>query len=314
MRSVQTLPAYMERPSESERVLGREGERAGVDTVIEFPETAEEAEQRREEEMEGLYQLRVSRRAQQAAREARRAARQAARERGDSQALHELRSDAHRREGSAATNASNVVEPIVVEVTPSTPGLHAEDAGRRAGSRERRISSVSYADVGLARADGTRVRASSMESSAEMPLLSGAVSMASTTDEHLHSGASTPRRNSAQSQSEAEDQHDPRSTSALSMSTTISQPPETSQDIDSAATSAPPRTSLDHDHDHDHGHDLPGYDEAPPYETPSRMPPRLPSVRIGLPAIQVTLTAASPASSTQTTPVTRTAAASGPAF
>src|SRR5271155_1825429 len=62
VRSVMTLPAYSQSPKESEQVIGREGERAGMDTVVEFPEDPAEEEARREEEMESLYQIRQARR------------------------------------------------------------------------------------------------------------------------------------------------------------------------------------------------------------------------------------------------------------
>ena len=55
VRSVMTLPAYSKSVRDNERVLAREGERGGIDTVVEASETAEEEENRREEEMESLY-------------------------------------------------------------------------------------------------------------------------------------------------------------------------------------------------------------------------------------------------------------------
>ncbi len=56
VRSVMTLPAYSSAARENERILGREGERGGIDNVIELPETVDEEERVREEEMESLYQ------------------------------------------------------------------------------------------------------------------------------------------------------------------------------------------------------------------------------------------------------------------
>ena len=50
IRSVMTLPAYSSAARENERVLGREGERAGMDNVIELPETQDEEEMQRDEE------------------------------------------------------------------------------------------------------------------------------------------------------------------------------------------------------------------------------------------------------------------------
>ena len=54
VRSVMTLPAYAPTARDDERIIGREGERGGIDTVLEFPETAEDEEERRDNEMESL--------------------------------------------------------------------------------------------------------------------------------------------------------------------------------------------------------------------------------------------------------------------
>ena len=72
-------------------MLGREGERAGMDNVVELPETQDEEEMQRNGEMESLYQIRLARRAEAAEREARRQARREARARGDHIALAEIR-------------------------------------------------------------------------------------------------------------------------------------------------------------------------------------------------------------------------------
>lgn len=149
-----TLPAYNPKARDSEQVLGREGERGGMDTVLEFPTEAEE-EARRDEEMEALYQVRLARRTEAAEREERRRLRREARERGDRAALRELRDSGTEQSAVEAARA-------------------AHDAVR---SRERNVSSVSYADLGVARLDGTRIRANSDGS--ERPLLGDAASMAS---------------------------------------------------------------------------------------------------------------------------------------
>lgn len=156
VRSVMTLPAYAPTPRESEQILAREGERGGIDTVIEFPEAAEEEEARREGEMESLYQIRLARRREAAEREERRQARREARARGDMQALAEIR---QRAEAAAEESLSQV--------------LIAEHQG---ANRDRRVSSVQYGDLGLARHDGTRLRANSSESD-NRPLLDSAASI-----------------------------------------------------------------------------------------------------------------------------------------
>lgn len=167
VRSVMTLPAYSQNPNESEQVLGREGERDGMDTVVEHPETNEEEETRREEQMESLYQIRLQRRREIAEREERRRERREARERGDFARLEELRRESRLRANNQSTSSLN-----------ATPGANAANAANgglsvsaatmiaehQSRGRDRRVSSVAYADVGTARADGTRIRANSNES------------------------------------------------------------------------------------------------------------------------------------------------------
>jgi hypothetical protein len=158
VRSVMTLPPYAPAPRDDERVLGREGERAGMDNVLELPETLEDEERQRDEEMESLYQIRLARRVEATDREARRAARRDARARGDVQALADIR---RRAEEAADLSVSQM--------------LIAEHQSH-ARTRERRVSSVAYGDLGVARHDGTRLRANSAESDIR-PLLDSAASI-----------------------------------------------------------------------------------------------------------------------------------------
>jgi hypothetical protein len=170
VRSVMTLPAYSQVPKETEQVIGREGERAGMDTVVEFPEDPAEEEARREEEMESLYQIRQARRQEVAERERRRQERRDARARGDWARLEELTQESRARAeaarlGSTSANASST------NVSAAT--LLAEHQSR---GRERRVSAVTYASLGHVRHDGTRLRANSDESE-RGALLSGAAPM-----------------------------------------------------------------------------------------------------------------------------------------
>ena len=158
VRSVMTLPVYSQAPKESEQVLGREGERGGMDTVVEFPENSEEEERHRDEEMESLYQIRQARRHELAEREARRQERREARTRGDRARLEELRMEARARAdaeslGATAANGSS-----------SNLSATAMLAEHQARPKDRRVSSVSYASVGHVRHDGTRLRANSDDS------------------------------------------------------------------------------------------------------------------------------------------------------
>ncbi|ELR05421.1 hypothetical protein GMDG_01716 [Pseudogymnoascus destructans 20631-21] len=156
LRSIATLPEYAFYPKSTEQVLGRAGERDGIDTVVKFPDIAEAAEEeRREDEMEALYQVRLARREEIAAREERRRLRREARDRGDLDTLAELRT---RGRPESNTNLD---------------ALRAEHSRLR--ERERAVSQVSYEGLGVAHLDGSRVRANSEES--ERPLLGDAGDM-----------------------------------------------------------------------------------------------------------------------------------------
>ncbi|KAF9776563.1 hypothetical protein IL306_005250 [Fusarium sp. DS 682] len=159
VRSVLTLPAYRQSANHNERVLGREGERDGVDVIIDLP-TAEAEEEARNEEMETLYQIRLARRQALAEREERRERRREARLRNDYRELEAIRAE------TRAANEDNTISELRTTVD------QIKD------NRQRSVSSVSYADVGVARHDGTRIRANSSESE-RVGLLSDAASMQS---------------------------------------------------------------------------------------------------------------------------------------
>jgi len=152
VRSVMTLPAYSQAPKETEQVIGREGERAGMDTVVEFPETVEEEESVRDAEMESLYQIRQARRREIEEREERRRERREARERGDWQRVEELRRESRQRnQPSQNASTGNLTADVLIAEHQSRP-------------KDRRVSSVAYAELGQVRHDGTRLRANSTES------------------------------------------------------------------------------------------------------------------------------------------------------
>ena len=156
VRSIITLPAYSPTPKPTEQTIAREGERGGMDIVIEFPETGEEEETRREDEMEALYQIRLRRRQEIAEREERRRQRREARERGDTARLQELR-----RESVARVGGSNGTSAATMLVEHQSRG------------RDRRVSSVTYADLGHVWHDGSRLRGNSTDSD-QRPLLDSA--------------------------------------------------------------------------------------------------------------------------------------------
>lgn len=151
VRSVMTLPSYSQDPRNTEKVLGREGERAGMDTVIEHPETAEQEEATREAEMESLYQIRLARRQEVTEHEQRRQERRRARERGDWARLEELRRESRQRAQAAARGNRSVDSDILIAEHQSRP-------------KDRRVSSVAYAEIGHVTHDGRRLRANSSES------------------------------------------------------------------------------------------------------------------------------------------------------
>ncbi|PQE32605.1 hypothetical protein CJF32_00004155 [Rutstroemia sp. NJR-2017a WRK4] len=164
VRSVMTLPAYNMTPGQNEQVLGREGERGGIDVVLEYPETVDEEEAQREAEMEALYQVRLARRRENEEREERRRLRREARARGDTVALREL-------QNRPATTTGPTVEEL------------RREHDRIKKERQRAVSSVAYGDLGIARHDGTRLRANSDESERQ-GLLGDAASMAASSHYH----------------------------------------------------------------------------------------------------------------------------------
>jgi hypothetical protein len=125
-------------------------------------------EQQREAEMEALYQVRLARRRENEEREERRRLRREARERGDFVALREI---SERQRTVSATSAGPTIEELRAE----------HDRIKR--ERQRAVSSVSYADLGIARHDGTRLRANSHESERE-GLLGDAASFAASSQYH----------------------------------------------------------------------------------------------------------------------------------
>ncbi|KAL4902264.1 hypothetical protein BDW74DRAFT_169725 [Aspergillus multicolor] len=280
IRSIISLPAYSSTPKPTEQVIAREGERGGMDVVVEFPETAEEEEDRREEMMESLYQIRLQRRQEIADREARRRERREARERGDTLRLEQLRVESRRARADSRESANGNTS-----VSAATALAEAQSRGR-----DRRISSVSYADVGYVRHDGSRLRARSRDSDSQ-PLLNDAAGMSEGPDRSsglisVHSRGES--YSSALSDGEGLTPTQSHTTSLHSVNNLNAEP----EDGDVGAAHIPPP-----DYDHlDWG-------EAPPYEPPtsepqSDGPPRLRELTT-VPTIQIDV-----ASAQETTPAT----------
>ena len=311
-----TLPAYDPSLRPNERLIAREGERAGVDTVVEFPETVEEEEARREEDMESLYRIRHARRQEINERNERRRQRQEAREQGDWARLEQLRLDAQRRARARAdSNTSADSSTTTLPPPGSSRELIAEHAARTS-SRERRVSSVSYAELGLARHDGSRLRADSVESD-HRPLLDSAASISGNNDVSREAPRRTSRfhlpvfgrhHRAASAESMATDTSDisteltPQtssadrngSTGARSESGARTSSGSRSDPVVHTPSGSEPSPPMGQPPEYHEGATEDGLDEAPPgYTSPIRGRddgvPRLPSVRVetSLPAIEI---------------------------
>jgi hypothetical protein len=278
VRSVMTLPAYSPAVRENERVLAREGERGGIDIVVEYPETYEEEEARRDGEMESLYQIRLARRQEAREREERRVARREARARGDTQALAEIR---RRAEQAAEESVSQM--------------LIAEHQG---ANRERQVSSVQYGDLGVARHDGTRLRANSSES-ANRPLLDSAASISGQSgrsrafsNNTLNTHNRNPSASSMMSGSSraSDDFEFPEATHTRSNDTnddfeviSLAHHRSRSRSASRGATPTPLPSIIDIPRE-----DAPAYEDPPNYESPvTTRAPQLPTLE-RLPSIQIT--------------------------
>ncbi|EON62558.1 hypothetical protein W97_01782 [Coniosporium apollinis CBS 100218] len=306
VRSVMTLPAYSSAARPTERILGREGERGGIDTVLEFPETIDEEEARRDDEMESLYQIRQARRVEAREREERRAERRQAQEQGDFERLAELRLESRMRaEHMAQGLTQRMSEALIAE-------HHA--AKQRRGQR---VSSVNYAELGVARHDGTRLRANSAESD-NRPLLDSAASFGGSSRpvssralglHHREASASSVLSLSSNVSDEyvdAERNHSGGSGNtdfevvSLSRSRSPSAVRGAAAGGDMGALRIPPHEPPRYDHVE--------LEEAPPYESPVRTrAPQLPSSGIPqLPALErlpsIHITAGSPVHERSTSP------------
>jgi hypothetical protein len=279
VRSVMTLPAYSSAARDNEQILGREGERGGIDTVLEFPETNDDEEQRRDGEMESLYQIRLARRREAAEREERRQARREARARGDTAALAEIR---RRAEAAAEESLS---QALIVE--------------HQSANRDRKVSQVQYGDLGVARHDGTRLRANSTESD-NRPLLDSAASISgqsarsgAPSNNTLHTHYRGPSASSFVSSRASDEFEFPDAVRSRSNDTTddfetVSLAHQRSNTTSRGPT---PMQSMDIPRE-----DAPAYEDPPNYESPvsTRAPqfprpeaPHLPSLE-RLPSIQIT--------------------------
>ncbi|OBT50169.1 hypothetical protein VE04_09712, partial [Pseudogymnoascus sp. 24MN13] len=114
VRSIATLPEYAFYPKSTEQVLGRAGERDGIDTVVKLRDIAEAAEEeRREDEMEALYQRRRPRRE--------------ARDRGDLEPAAELRT---RGRAESNSNLDALRAELYLDVQREPARANSEESER----------------------------------------------------------------------------------------------------------------------------------------------------------------------------------------
>ncbi|KAL9611478.1 MAG: hypothetical protein Q9167_003876 [Letrouitia subvulpina] len=320
LRSVITLPAYNPSPSANERLIAREGERGGVDTVVEYPETLEEEEARREADMETLYQIRLARRRENEERDQRRRERQAAREAGDWVRLEQLRLQARNRARARADSLGGGSAGASEESLERTASAMLAEHASRANSRERRVSSVTYADLGFARHDGSRLRADSVESD-HRPLLAEAASMGGSGAGsrrsslwNVHQPSPPPplpslSNNSNLQRAVSRDGSFVSNDSEADTPYTSTQGERSSSDPPMLTPSATQASSSSHEGGGGEvpAEDPPQYEDptpAPPYTSPVRArgdaPPQLPAIET-VPAIEVE--GATPVSSVAATPV-----------
>ena len=209
---------------------------------------------------------------------------------------------------SIASAASSTTSLAAAGATGSAQ-LLAEHAARTDGGRDPRVSSVSYADLGLARHDGSRLRADSAESD-HRPLLDSAASMGGSRHSSLfrvpliRPSHRRDRSNGSIMTAESEAPDTPRtSTHGDRSGSDAARTPSASQD-------SPPQGSVFREPNippfeppsYDEEAAVPG-EEAPPYESPVRArggAPQLPVLRL-LPAIEVT--GSTPGNSVPVTPV-----------
>lgn len=286
IRSIISLPAYSSAPKPTEQVIAREGEREGMDMVVEFPETAEEEEDRREEMMESLYQIRQQRRQEVADREARRQERRDARERGDTTRLEQLRMES--RISRSRANSRDSVNGGT-SVSAATALAEAQSRGR-----DRRISRVSYADVGYVRHDGSRLRANSPDSDSR-PLLNDAAAMSSEGPDRSSGVSSVHSRGESHSSAHLDGEGLTPVHSHSNSLHSANHSPEQPEDGDVGTRNIPPPDYNNLD-----------WGDAPPYEPQTSEsnpegPPRLRELTT-LPAIQIDM--ASPVSNGPPTPAT----------
>lgn len=139
--AVNPPPEYTEKAcDEWEQQIGVGGDRAG-DTINSPPESREEAEEKRNREMEALYQIRLSRRTEQTERNERKKRRNIARQANDLDTLRALREEAL----VAARQCESEGSIFLIREYEGRP-------------KTQKVASVYYHGVGIIRHDGSEIR------------------------------------------------------------------------------------------------------------------------------------------------------------
>ncbi|KAG0640325.1 hypothetical protein HOY80DRAFT_884936 [Tuber brumale] len=260
VRSIMTLPEYRAVPlPDRERTIGREGERGGIDVVVEAPETAEEEEERREEHMRALYEIRLARQLERAAE------RESAQNGGRGGSATRTAAGSRNRGNSSASSLAATLAAVQ--------------------ERERRLSEVSYAEIGVARPDGSRVRASSDVSDRDsLPLLDAGAPMG--VGDSIRSGQSSHIRTD----------------SALSLTSTLGTPERRrSDEIFSMGSTRPSLDNRDSIHDSVPSDRPPGYSGDLNWGAPPEYPGIVEGGRsdIGVPVLRIETASPDPSRSPQ---------------
>lgn len=156
IRSVIDLPPYKSAAGDSELVIARAGDRSGIDTIVSAP-TEGYMDRLRDAEMHSLYAIRSARRRMQS----------------PNMALvidDETELDLLHNETRAALRLNGADESTIARVVHQSPDenmiqKHSNLVKILRRRQEGLVSSVEYGDLGIARHDGTRLRAGSYGSS-----------------------------------------------------------------------------------------------------------------------------------------------------
>ncbi|KAI5808591.1 hypothetical protein DFH27DRAFT_478069, partial [Peziza echinospora] len=269
VRSIMTLPEYRAIANpDREQTIAREGERGGIDVIVEFPESQTEEEARRETHMQTLYEIRLARAAEREERRARR--------------------EARRRGGSLIGETSTSRTPTSELVASVIASRSATSLAALIAEPPARLPQVSYASLGTVRPDGTRIRAAS-DASDRQGLLEGAAIMG----EHARNGSSSSSIHTASSAQLHGAYYIPPSTyagysaNASQQTLSLSLSRQSSDTLDHIPTSTSMRPSTDlTDMRNPPNYDVLEFEQAPAYESPVTSQMIIPNLVLSTPSMR----------------------------